>query len=67
VKAVRAARLFWNQGGSFYGDSCVSEPVSEGVSPPLLWTFLCRRRFDTTENRRPQPSTSQPKAKRNNS
>ncbi len=49
----------------FYGDSCVSELVSDGDSPPRLWTFLCRRRLETTENRRPQPSTSHPNAVEN--
>jgi hypothetical protein len=41
-----------------------SEPVSDGVPSCrlLLWTFLCRRRFETTENWRPQPSTSHEKA-----
>lgn len=42
------------------GDWCSSDPVSDGVSACawFLWTFLCRRRFDTTEKCRPQPSTS---------
>lgn len=39
--------------GEIYSSSS-GEPVS--FSP--LWTFLCRRKFETTEKCRPQPSTS---------
>lgn len=48
-----------------YSDWWSSEPVSEGVSsccPLFLWTLRCLRRFETTENWRPHPSTSQEKA-----
>lgn len=35
-----------------------SSSPPDTFSLPVLWTFWCRRRLDTTEKWRPQPSTS---------
>jgi hypothetical protein len=50
-------------GRAYSSDWRSSEPASDLASPPL-WTFLCRRRLETTEKLRPQPSTSQANAER---
>lgn len=59
LESMRTARrLRVARASGFYSDWLRSSlPASDRASPPL-WTFRCRRRFETTEKLRPHPSTS---------
>jgi hypothetical protein len=63
---VRVLITEYGRGQSHDRPTVIDTHASSGDAwsrtPSPLWTFLCRRKFDTTEKWRPQPSTSQANA-----